>query len=385
MNKCILRSIIMMLFFVGQNVFAAGETEPNNAFETADKITQGEAVTGNVGTSGDSYDFFVSTLKNEGTIKLYFSSTGLNEQADINFYVYSKNKSSIGAIAVNNKKSANDSLFIFCRADDTIYIRVNGSQSINYSFRYIVEEPAPNDVEPNNNFSEAVLISSNQLVKGRLGYSGTTSDNYDYFYSILPDDGTLRVYVDKVNTSNSADADFNLYVYNKNQGSIGSYSDNNKPVGELPTDTLDIFCVKGDTVYFRLNGSSGCFSYTMRYEMLSPPKGDIEPNNTFEEAVYIEEKEIVPGRIGYSNVGEDSYDYFYSVLPDDGTLRVYVDKVNTSNTANADFNLYVYNKKRGSIGSYSDNNTLVGELPTDTLDIFCVKGDTVYFRLNGGS
>ncbi|HUH73676.1 MAG TPA: T9SS type A sorting domain-containing protein, partial [Chitinophagales bacterium] len=176
-----------------------------------------------------------------------------------------------------------------------------------------------------------------------------------------------------------------LYVYNKKRGSIGSYSDNNTLVGELPTDTLDIFCVKGDTVYFRLNGGSGCYSYTFRYEMLSPPKGDIEPNNTFEEAVYFEQKDTVFGRVGYANVTGDSYDFFYSVLPDDGTLRVYVDKVNTSNSDGADFNLYVFNKNQGTIGSYSDNNTSVGELPTDTLDIFCVKGDTVYFRLYGGS
>ncbi|TAE53581.1 MAG: hypothetical protein EAZ89_07305, partial [Bacteroidetes bacterium] len=63
------------------------------------------------------------------------------------------------------------------------------------------------EAEPNNSFATANAITAGATVSGSI-QTPSGSDANDYFYSILPDDGTLRYYVQYNNTSGSTGADF---------------------------------------------------------------------------------------------------------------------------------------------------------------------------------
>src|SRR5690606_16275010 len=148
---------------------------------------------------------------------------------------------------------------IYCRQADTVFFRINASRCYTYSLSYEMLPITPGDAEPNNSYATAVSFDYTDTVEGRICYSGSSTDDYDYFYSVLPEDGTLRIYLDKHNMSNSSGADFYLYVYNKAQSNIGYKASANDAVDAHDAHTLDIYCRQADTVFFRINASQ-CYT-----------------------------------------------------------------------------------------------------------------------------
>ncbi len=55
---------------------------------------------------------------------------------------------------------------------------------------------AQTETEPNNTFETANAIGMGSALSGTVNQSG---DQYDYFRTILPKDGTLKVYVTATN------------------------------------------------------------------------------------------------------------------------------------------------------------------------------------------
>ncbi len=367
----------------------APDAEPNNSFAQATSVNAQSTVVGQIGYVGvaaDGYDYFQTYLPDGGTIKLYLTLNNTSGSALSDFYAYAYNsaQSQIGYNYLNDQPlglGATDTLIISCRAQETIYFMFNSTGCFSYSFMYEIIQSGTNDVEPNNTFAEATLISPQTVVPGRIGYTGTATDSYDNFKSYLPNGGTLKLYITPTNTSGSALSDFYTYVYNSAQGQIGYKYLYDRPIGLGATDTLTLHCREQDTTYFRFN-SSGCFSYTFSYEVISSGTNDAEPNNTFAEATLISAQTIVPGRIGYTGTASDSYDNFKTYLPDGGTLKLYITPTNTSGSAQSDFYAYVYNSAQGQIGFKYLYDRPLGLGATDTLTLHCREQDTTYFRFN---
>ncbi|GAB4425612.1 MAG: hypothetical protein OHK0039_43360 [Bacteroidia bacterium] len=144
----------------------------------------------------------------------------------------------------------------------------------------------------------------------------------------MPVDGTLRYFIKYNNTSGSTGADLTSYIYNKNQAQIGGSNQFNRPLGP-GSDSITVFGRAADTVYFMVTANA-CFSYSIRYEVLPAGPPDPEPNNTFAEAVFVPVNTSRFGRVRYTSVASDGVDFFYAILPDDGTLRYFIDYDNTS-------------------------------------------------------
>lgn len=371
------------LLIATKSLLAINEKEPNGSFSQANSISQDSTVIATINASNED-DYFVSVSGSDGTIKIYFNYSGGSSGADFYLTAYNSAKVPLGNKTVVNKSSSQDSLTIYCRAADTIYFNFTSNEAVSYRFSYKVIVPAKNDIEPNNTFSQATFFPNTATVQGRIAYNTKSADGNDYYYSILPDDGTLRIIIDKNNTSNSSGADFYFYAYNKKKSSIGSLVKVNTSLGAAPTDTLNIYCRSADTVYFMIDASV-CYTYSFRYEVIPSGVKDIEPNNSFAQATFFAPTQTVQGRIAYNSAGVEQKDYYYSVLPDDGTLRVIIDKNNVSNSAGANFYFDVFNKSNQNIGSLTSINTSRGTQPTDTLDIFCRSADTVYFLVDAST
>ena len=360
-------------------VLAQAETEPNDSQSTANTIAEGATVTGTIGSLGDSYDYFLTVPGNDGTINVQFSFSGGISTSDFYMYALNKNGNNIGSTIRTNISSGSDSLLIYCRQSDTIFLRINSNGFYNWQFSYNSIPSGTADAEPNDVIANAVGFTIADTMKGRIGYTSVATDDYDYYRTVLPDDGTLVYYLEYINTSNSTASDIGSYIYNKNGTAIESNTQVNQPLG-MSYDTLYVYGRAADTVYFRIS-SFGCFSYKFHYELIPSGTRDPEPNDLFVDAVDFTVADTVKGRIGYTSVATDDYDYFRTVLPDDGTLVYYLEYINTSNSTASDIGSYIYNKNGTAIESNTQVNQPLG-MSYDTLYVYGRAADTVYFRIS---
>ncbi|MBS1589512.1 MAG: hypothetical protein JST52_07860, partial [Bacteroidetes bacterium] len=203
--------LLLMICFAGFSARAATETEPNNTFAQANSITYNTAMTGTINCSGDVYDYFYGAKPFQGTMQVYLevTNTGTNN-GYVNFSLYDKLQSAI----VNNyliKNNYNllpsttyyDTLTITCRSDDSLYFLMSsGAQCFNYKITYNIPTPITliNDIGNHNSFANAVYIGATDSVVGTIAYTNISGQNSDDYYKTkLPQDGTLRVYIQRTN------------------------------------------------------------------------------------------------------------------------------------------------------------------------------------------
>jgi len=194
---------------------------------------------------------------------------------------------------------------------------------------------ALNETEDNGSLSLANNTSQGATMNASIG----NADLDDYFYSVPDNDGTVKLYFNF--TSTVSTNDFFAYIYDKNGSQIGSNFLYNTGIGDV-NDSITVFCRQQDTIYFRFN-TSGSYNYSFTYNTIPSGVADAEPNNTFGNALFTAYNDTAKGRIGYTSVGPDDDDYFYTILPTFGSVHYYLEAVNTSGTTGGDFfsNIYI--------------------------------------------
>jgi hypothetical protein len=100
----------------------------------------------------DANDYFYSVPGDDGTIRMTYSYTGSSAGDDVYIYIYNKGGGLIGSKSHVNVGTLqqNDSLFVYCRQQDTVYFRFSASGSFSYSFQYTTIPSGTSDVEPND-------------------------------------------------------------------------------------------------------------------------------------------------------------------------------------------------------------------------------------------
>ncbi len=286
---------------VSQSLFSVNETENNGTILTANQINQGETLIGNIGVSGDADDYFRTVLDNDGTLKFNFTFNSFTSGGDLFLYVYNKGQSLIGTKYLYNTGvgAGADSLTIYCRMQDTIYYRISATAGFDYEIQYNCSPSGILDAEPNNSFQTALPFNQTESVSGRISYTSVAPDVDDYFVTVLPQQGTFQYALSYTNTSGSSGADFYTYLYNRAGSLIGSSYNYNQPVGTF-TDTIRVYCREADSLYIRIS-SSGCFSYTYSYQVITSGIPDVEPNNSFATATTVLPASTTTGRIGYTS------------------------------------------------------------------------------------
>jgi len=377
-------------------VLATGtnDVEPNNSFAQATFAGYGTTTNGRIGhsgTSADANDYYKIYIPNNGRFRLFttYINTAGNAGSDFYLYVHNKNLTTIGSKGLTNRpigQNPTDTLTIFCREADTMYVRVNvGDGCFSYSFTYEVTTTGTNDVEPNNAFSEATFAAYGTTTNGRIGHSGISADANDYYKIYIPNNGRFRLFTTYTNTAGNAGSDFYLYVHNKNLTTIGSAALTNRPVGQNPTDTLTVFCREADSMYVRVHAGDGCFSYSFSYEVTTTGTNDVEPNNSFAQSTLFGVNDTIAGRIGHSGITPDANDYFKTYFPTEGTMKIYFSYISTTGDNGGDLYAYAYNSNNTTLESKSLTNR-TADLPyTDSLILNCQGPDTVFVRFNASS
>ena len=392
--------LLTFLFCLGKIALAqVPEAEPNNSFTMANPVARYELKTATANVSTDANDYFRAILPEDGTLKIYIQATctGTTGSGWLYFYGYDRRKTAtltdkyIGnnsAIPVNT--TVFDTITLYGMAADTVYFRFLTNKSFNYQFSYSITDLTQNDAEPNNSFTTALPIASNEVKQGHIRYyaNGGAFDTDDYYQAILGADGTVKLYVDAANQGSTSGWLY-LYAYDrrKTNSIFDKYLGNSSNItrGTQFKDTITLYGMAADTVYFRLLTNGQAFSYNLRYNQTDLTPNDAEPNGTFATALPIALNETKQGHIRYFAAGstDDDYDYYRAVLPADGTLKLYVDATNQGSTSGWMYlNVYDRRKTNDIFDKYLGNNTNItrGTSFKDTITIYGLAADTVYFR-----
>ncbi len=396
--------VLILNLFISVVLFAQiPEAEPNNTFETANPINRYEQKTAIINSVSDDYDYFKTVFPEDGTLKIYVQATctGAPGNGWLLMYGYDRRKTGVvanryisGSTSIPAGVTVFDTITVYGQAADTFYFRFTTSKTFSYQFSYSLTDLTQNDVEPNNTFATSLIINQSETKQGHTNYNanGSTYDDYDYYRTILPADGTMKIYVQGINRSGG-----NAWLYmagydRRKTGTIfGEYISRSASIAANATiyDTITVYGRAADTVYFRIHASNA-FSYQFRYEMVDQSPNDAEPNETFVTALPISQSETKQGHTNYNANGStyDDYDYYRTILPADGTMKIYVQGINRSG-GNAWLYMAGYDRRKtGTIfGEYISRSASIAANATiyDTITVYGRAADTVYFRVYASS
>ena len=187
----------------------ANDNEPNDTFDKASLIVNGQTVQGHQGyaynsTYTDSEDWFKIEVPKDGNVSLLLTPSASLNISYISFKPLDKN----GAPYERTFKYIDNqptTLTVSDVAPGTYYIYLKRSSGYGgYSLKYTFSaNEYANDNEPNNTYKEAILLKAGEVVSGHLGYAYTSgdTDNEDWYQVNFPEKGIARFNIKPDTTS----------------------------------------------------------------------------------------------------------------------------------------------------------------------------------------
>ena len=294
----------------------------NNTWQTAVPIANNETKSGSMsGETGQGENWFKIEVPKDGTVSLTITPSSTLNINYISFKPLDKNGTPYERTYVYVGYDTK-TLTVSDVAPGTYYIYIkrsggNGSYSLKYAF---AANEYANDNEPNDTFDKASSIANGQTIQGHQGYAYNNSytDNEDWFKIEVPKDGTVSLTITPSSTLNIN------YISFKPLDKNGTPYERTYVYVGYDTKTLTVSDVAPGTYYIYIKRSVGYGGYTLKYTFSENRfKNDIEPNNTYKEAVSIKADETITGHLGYSynNAFVDTEDWYKVNFSEKGVAR----------------------------------------------------------------
>ncbi len=353
----------------------ANDLEPNTLFSQADVLPLNNSTTGHIGyyynNKRDTTDWYKVTTTSDGVLKVLYDNTGYGDIKTISLYdndgVTLLSSAGIGNGIGGLQK---DGL-----AAGTYYIKINGQFGSEFGVytlsNTLVTPVQPNDPEPNNIFTQAIVLAENDSTKGHIGYyyNGKT-DTTDWYKVTTTSDGIFRILF-----NNTGYSDIKVISLYDNDGiTLLSSAGVGNGIGGLQKDGL-----AAGTYYIKIKGQSGSEfgAYTISDTIITPLKtNDIEPNSNFSQADILATNDSTTGHIGYYyNNKRDTSDWYRITITNSGSLTLLLD-----NTGNPNLFLNLYDASGTNQIATVTVGSGIGGIMTDTL----VSG-IYYVQITGAS
>lgn len=359
----------------------------------------------------DNYDTYRITLPQDGAITLYSSAKNDGCAYELLFDLQNQNGNTFSNWDYRTLVSFNGNCDITVQGSykiralmaGTYLIRIykgnNGTpEKVSYTLKYLFQPYTSGsaDQEFNNTPATAIAIAADETKKGYLNFISDNNDPIDYYKTTLAAEANLRVFL-KLRYRGAAEA-----ATNYNRFSFGCPTTNftrltpSGSVTQLTSDgyyldTFTVSAVPAGEAMFRVY-SDNAYEYEFRYEIIGSQNwpNDIEPNNDYSTAQVIDSN-TTSGRVGYALNGVgDKDDFFRTVLPADGKLKIYIEAINKEEAQEPGWdwlNFSAYDgRKNGTLYQRhitGNDNIQIGQVVYDTVTICGVAKDTVYFHFEG--
>ena len=284
------------------------DAEPNNEFDKGSLLTSGKTIDCRLGYTDDTGstdydDWFKIVVPEEGTVKLTLNPSQENF-LDI-YWVKLYRLDEEGNTKERNSSGVGKEETVFSITDmgiGTYYVQVHrysghGGYTLKYEFTSC---PIDNDPEPNNEFDKGALLTSGETIGCRLGYTDDTgSTDYDDWFKIEVNKNGKAEFTINPSQENGLDIywakvfrlDENGEIRERNSSGVG------KKETVFPITDMGI-----GTYYVNVHRYSGHGGYTLKYEFTPNPYiGDVEPNDTYEQAQTLVKGEKVMAHLGYTD------------------------------------------------------------------------------------
>ncbi|MBN1414759.1 MAG: T9SS type A sorting domain-containing protein [Bacteroidales bacterium] len=318
-------------YTISPQFVAAGrpkDAEPNDLAKYASVIAANDSLTGRLNYVknhvSDQVDWYKVTLPSDGKLEV-----SLQGEASMAFgYAQLYGDTAQSYIYQSPWGYANTSVYYNALAQDVYYIKVPVA-NVNYYGSYsIVTRFTPaslsNDAEPNNYAKNAVSLTPNDSLSGRLNYyyRGST-DQVDWFKITLPSDGRLEVllkgessltfgYAQLYNDTAAA------YLYQSTWG----YSSNKVYYDALSQDDYYVKVPISTTGYY------GSYWIVANFIPCTYPN-DAEPNDSAKYAVTLNLNDSLTGHLNaYTKGVRDLVDWYKISIPEAGNLRIDLEGIN---------------------------------------------------------
>ncbi|MEW4922784.1 T9SS type A sorting domain-containing protein [Algibacter sp. 2305UL17-15] len=353
----------------------------------------------------DSVDWYKLTVPRDGILTIdvnsdtttedyYYTVLGVTSSID---GITTSNGNRVWGSTTSNPPNGVEAGQIYCvKAGDVLFVRVTGDAN-SYRFKWSVESPIGFiDVEPNDDFTEAIHLSFDDTKTGNIGYGlipagyknqfpNAVEDFEDWYKFEITEPGDLQINIDTSEdlfnyTSNT------LYKEDAN-GDIG----NPVPLSGDQNNGFEVSCLSPGAYYVKLqtdpnnltlynNGcESCCVNYSLTVSHLNPPTytNDTKINNSFNDAVLVTEGATEEGQLGYRYYdvpGYDNYDYYEFMVDNNGPLAVIFSEPFTGNAT-----LHLGNQNKNQAGEiHTDANNDITSITFD-----CAKqGENYFLSLN---
>jgi CARDB/PKD-like domain len=282
-----------------------------------------------------------------------------------------------------------DTILVCGRAADSFYLRFEASSSFKYQWSYVMVDTSVNDIEPNNDFVAALPIAELQTKVGHIKYSSNGgADDLDYYKTLLPKDGTIKIMVQATNMSCGNGQWVYLRGYDRRQGNGQIFEKylggtNNVAAGQTVYDTILVCGRTADSFYLRFEATSS-FKYQWSYVMVDTSVNDVEPNNSFATAIGVGSNQTKSGHIKYySNGGADDLDYYKFIFANTDSLKLQMQATNMSCGNGQWLYIRAYDKNFTQLFEryFANTNAVAaGQTVYDSIKILVNAPDTIYLR-----
>ncbi len=399
------------------NAFANDGYQSNNSFATASPFTYNIEKEGSVkykfwgGSNWDTVDYFRSVLPaaNYDSVRLNIraQSNSCSGSNWIRYFCY-KNGNTVpfatGFVGndstVASYQEVNTHILLNNMAQgDTLFVKFIADGPFGYTFNYKHIDPYDDD-EDNCCVYNAISMDEGVPFSGNVGeYNSGTSqfiDQFDMYRIVLPHDGAVKIFASGKNNECAEELYFlqcdvlDKYGNELPAGETLLFWENFPACNEAKQDTIKIRGFSADTFYLRLrtdvgtNPNGGKVSYTIKYELVdSTGNVDPEPNNTTATAIPIAAGQVKKGHVRFLKdaASTDIRDYYKTVFPADGSIRVYL---KSTYRAPDGGNTLQFNTS-GFNGASTPNPPLnyfeADSVYLDTLNICGTAGGDLYFEL----
>ncbi len=227
-------------------LYAGIEVEPNGTFEKAQVVSNHETVYATVRENSYDIDYYKFTANGHA---FNFSFHTTEENINYYIYVYNQQRQEVESYTVNKGERGFD--LTLGTNPGTVYIKVAASNHAGTDGAYELEvsglgtnEIAQNyEIQPNGAFTSAQLISQGITYKAYI-----SKNKYDIdYYKVRNINGTMHLYL----KTESENIDHYIYVYNRQQRQIASYT---LSKGDMVLD--ETLGVETDTVYIKVSASN---------------------------------------------------------------------------------------------------------------------------------
>ena len=324
---------ILFLSLISLTLFAQSETEPNDAFSSANTINFNATINGSINPAYDQ-DYFKFEVLYPGIIEINVSNVPSNIGMDVFLYdpaqdQIRKNSGGNGQAVFLEQLVCTPGIYYVMLEDDW-----NASNAGQYTLQVTFDNT---DIyECNNTFSEAGIIGFGQPINASI----RNAQDQDYFKFEVLYPGIIEINVSNV----PSDIGMHVFLYDPAQDQISIKSGGNGQAVFLE----QLVCTPG--IYYVMLEDNGSASNAGQYTMqVTFDNTDIyECNNTFSEASTIELGQPINASIR----GAEDLDYFKFVVPQAGIININVSNV----PANIDMNVYLYNENQEQLKSAAGNN-----------------------------